>query len=217
MHADAKSLIARLLVHRYLPRDDPQIRVLLTDDAFYRSVNDLLSACGLELAEHPFAEYVATRVKRETEQTVFAEEESWLSNNLGLARDHVALLMVLWALLILPKRQRQLERQTGTEAASQGEMFGGGGTVPQASELNVDVAEATLYADFAKGLGGKTRINFGLGVLARLGFIERRGGRIHEGPLLDLAIDYSRVAPRVMDGALAELFGRRLGAAGGNA
>lgn len=209
MENDARTLIARLLVHRYVSRSDAQVRRLLTDDAFYRSVSDCLLACGLELAEHPYAEYVSTRIRREEEQSVFGEGESWLSNNLGLARDHIALLVVLWALLILPKRQRQLERQLDGGDLAQGQMFGEGRPIPQATDLKLDVAEATLQADFAQRLGGKTRINFGLGALARLGFIERRGGHICEGPLLDLAVDYNRVAPRILNGALADLLGRR--------
>ena len=75
--------------------------------------------------------------------------------------------------------------------------------------LRTEAQLRQLQADFAQRLGGKTRINFGLGALARLGFIERRGGHICEGPLLDLAVDYNRVAPRILNGALADLLGRR--------
>jgi hypothetical protein len=65
------------------------------------------------------------------------------------------------------------------------------------------LSERTLIADFADKLGGKTRISFNLGILARHGFILRRRERVHEGPLLDLAFDYERIAGRIMGGALA--------------
>jgi hypothetical protein len=46
-------------------------------------------------------------------------------------------------------------------------------------------------------------------VLARLGFIQRRNKMIFEGPLLDLALDYGILAPRVLGGALEELLAQR--------
>ena len=65
--------------------------------------------------------------------------------------------------------------------------------------------ERTLLADFSEKLGGKGRLQMNLGALQRQGFIVRRRERIHEGPLLDLAFDYERIASRVMDGALSQV------------
>ena len=69
--------------------------------------------------------------------------------------------------------------------------------------------EQTLMADFGKQLGGKMRVNVNLGLLSRHGFIERQKGIIREGPLLDLALDHGVLAPRILDGALAELLATR--------
>jgi hypothetical protein len=44
-----------------------------------------------------------------------------------------------------------------------------------------------------------------LGVLSRLGFIERRNKIIYEGSMLDLAFDYEQLAPRIINGALGNL------------
>ena len=66
-------------------------------------------------------------------------------------------------------------------------------------------AERTLLADFGDKLGGKTRVNFNLGLLSRHGFIVRRKGELAEGPLLDLVFDYERTARRILDGALSDL------------
>jgi hypothetical protein len=208
---DIQVLAARLSAHRWLRRDDPQVRRALTDDLFYAGLTQRLAACGFELAENPYASHVSLRIRRELEQSVFGREDSWLSGNLGLNRNQIALLVVLWALLILPKRQRQLERQVDGVDRGQAEMFAQEKPLPTAAELNISVLEATLLADFGDRLGGRTVIRqFSLPVLSRQGFIERRDGRIYEGPLLDLALDYNRMARRVLDGALADLFGSSL-------
>ena len=67
------------------------------------------------------------------------------------------------------------------------------------------VPENVLLEDYGKLLGGKARLQFLLPVLSRLGFIERRNKVLHEGPLLDLAFDYAELAPRILDGALADV------------
>jgi hypothetical protein len=208
MERDLQTLIARLTAERALPRKDPLVKRALTDELFFQQLTERLKACGLELVEHPYAEHVCLRIRRELEQPVFGGEDLWLSNNLNLKRDQIALLVVLWALLILPKRSRQHERKSELDTQRQNEMFAVEKPMPSASELNISVAEATLLADFGDKLGGRARIkNFGLPVLSRQGFIERRDGRIFEGPLLDLVLDYERMARRVIDGTLAELFG----------
>lgn len=209
MEHDIEALIARLMAWQFLPRADPLVKRALTDELFYQELSRRLESCGLEVIDHPFADHVALRLCRKLEQPVFGAETAWLSNNLGLARDHVALLVVLWALLILPKRSRQLTRQDDETSISQAEMFAAEKPLPSAEALNISIAETTLLADFGDRLGGKVRVNVGLGVLSRLKFIVRRGGSIYEGPLLDLALDYERMAPRILDGALRDLLANR--------
>ncbi|MDB6105650.1 MAG: hypothetical protein JWO52_5649 [Gammaproteobacteria bacterium] len=209
MEHEVETLIARLNARQFLPRTDTLVKRALTDEAFYNELSRRLSACGLELIDHPFADHVALRLRRDLEQPVFGGE-TWLSNNLGLQRDQVALLVVLWALLILPKRSRQLTRQNEEIDQSQGEMFTATKPLPSAEQVNISVAEATLLADFGDRLGGKTRINIGLGVLSRLSFIVRRAGHVYEGPLLDLALDYQRMAPRILNGALQDLLAKQV-------
>lgn len=210
MEPEVRTLVARLAAHRYLPRADSQVRRALTDDAFFAALTERLDSCGLELAEHPYADHVCLRLKREVEQPVFGREDSWLSNNLGLKSDQIALLVVLWALLILPKRQRQIERKSEPDTQPQSEMFAADKPVPSAAELQITVSETTLLADFGDRLGRSRMKQFSLPVLSRHGFIERRDGRIYEGPLLDLALDYNRMAQRVLNGALSDLLGQRL-------
>ncbi|UOF13604.1 hypothetical protein IEQ11_17880 [Lysobacter capsici] len=203
MNDPIASLIARLLAERWLPRDDVAVRDLLTDAELRNDLDRRLAAAGMRLLEHPYAANIAVGIARPQESAVFGSAKAWSSTNLQLDRDAIALLVVLWALLVLPKRQRQIARQQADRDQDQEQMFAELKPVPVGAEVVEPINERTLLADFAEKLGGKTRIQFNLGSLARQGFIVRRKERIHEGPLLDLALDYERIAGRVMDGALS--------------
>jgi len=206
---DASRLIARLLAHRVLPRKDRDVLRMLTDDSLRNEVETRLATCGLRLLDHPYADHVALALARDAENPVFETDAEWLASNVGLPRDAVALLVLLWALIILPKRERQI---AGVDAEGQGEMFGGATRKAEAN-VSVGIAEATLFEDFGKLLGGKGRVNISLGTLSRLGFIERRNKTIEEGPLLDLAFDYAELAPRILQGTLADVLKKRAAAA----
>ena len=197
------SLIARLLAERWLPRDDHAVRQMLVDAGPRAELDRRLAESGLRLLEHPYAAHVALGIAKAQETDVFGGGRAWAASNLQLDRDAMALLVVIWAQLILPKRQRQLDRQENDRAQDQSQMFAELKPVPVGAEIVEPLSERTLIADFADKLGGKTRISFNLGILARHGFIVRRRERVHEGPLLDLAFDYERIAGRIMGGALA--------------
>jgi hypothetical protein len=205
MHDETASLVARLLAQRWLPRDDAQARKALLDEGFREELDRRLASVGLELREHPYSAYISVAVARSSDRHVFGGSDSWISNTLQLDRDAIALLVVLWALIVLPKRQRQLERQQAEADASQTLMFAEAKPISRDPALSPVVAERTLLADFGDRLGGKTRVNFNLGLLARHGFIVRRKGELAEGPVLDLVFDYERTARRILDGALGDL------------
>ncbi len=210
MERDAHSgLIARLLSLRCLPREDRDARRLLVDITFRQEVEARLANCGLRLLDHPFADHVAVALAREAEAPVFDTGSQWQASNLALPKDAIALLVILWALIILPKRERQLNRE-GADEEDQGDMFGGAKPAPSAASASRGIAENVLLEDYGKLLGGRARIaQFILPQLSRLGFIERRNKVIHEGPLLDLAFDYGEMAPRILQGALADLLRAR--------
>lgn len=203
MNDPIASLIARLLAERWLSRDDTAVRELLTDAELRNDLDRRLASVGMRLLEHPYAAHIAVGIARPQESAVFGSAKAWSSTNLQLDRDAIALLVVLWALLVLPKRQRQIARQKADRDQDQEQMFAELKPVPVGAEVVEPINERTLMADFGEKLGGKTRIQFNLGSLARQGFIVRRKERIHEGPMLDLAFDYERIAGRVMDGALS--------------
>jgi hypothetical protein len=212
---DAAPLIARLLARRSLPRSDPGVSRLLVDAGLRGEVEARLAACGLRLLDHPYAAHVAIGVDRTAESAVFETEKDWQASNVGLSRDAVALLVLLWALIILPKRERQISRDS-LESQGQSELFGSSRPVDRdPAAVSGVVAESALLDDYGKLLGGKARVRqFMLPTLSRIGFIERRQGMIHEGPLLDLALDYAELAPRILQGALGDLLRQRAAGAG---
>ncbi|TDK32547.1 hypothetical protein [Luteimonas terrae] len=199
------SLIARLLAERWLPREDRAVRQMLVDAELRDDLDRRLAAAGMRLLEHPYAANVAVGIAKQYEADVFGHGDAWAASNLQLSRDALALLVVLWSLLVLPKRQRQIARQQTDLSQDQEQMFAELKPVPVGAEVVEPINERTLLADFGAQLGGKGRIHMNLGTLQRQGFIVRRKERIHEGPLLDLAFDYERIANRVMDGALAHV------------
>lgn len=207
-HDPAARLIARLLALRYVPREDAEIRRLLIDSSFRDEVEQRLATSGLRLLAQPFAAYVSIAIVRECESAIFEQNDTWQASNIGLPKDAVALLVILWALIILPKRERQLTGEAAQQE-TQSELFGSVKLTPLAHEASRGIAENILVEDYGKLLGGKGRIQFALPQLSRLGFIERKNKIIHEGPLLDLAFDYAEMAPRILDGALADLLKQR--------
>lgn len=201
MALNSQQFAAKLIASRYLLREDNDVRRLLVDLGFRQEVEANLATCGLRLLDHPFAAHVAVAVLRETESAVFDDGEQWQASNIALPKDSIALLVVLWALIILPKRERQLGREV---VDGQGDMFG---NIVKAvgEDVSRGIAESVLLEDFGKLFGGKQRININLGVLSRIGLIERKNKVICEGPLLDLVFDYAEMAPRIIHGAIGDL------------
>jgi hypothetical protein len=194
-------LVCRLLAHQTLPRTDELARRLLVDSAFREGVEHALRQVGLEVAENVYAPYISVRVARELETPVFEDGRgSYWSNNVGLSGGAMALLTILWSLLILPKRQRQQEVPPG-EASDR--------PATVSPELDIVLERKTLEADFGHLFGSQIRFHGYLNELKRRGFIRERRGKLTEGPLLDVLIDYSTLAPRIIEGALSRVLAAR--------
>ncbi len=206
MSDDSQILIARLMAHQTLRRDDKMVKRALSDEQFRAEVDARLTACGMKLLDNVYADHVTLALQRAIEPKVFGAKDVWQNNNFGLARDGVALLVVLWALIILPKRERQETHQHADD--DQNDMFGTEKPVPRAEDTSIGIPYKALLADFGDKLGKKTRMDMNLGILAKLGFIERRGDIIVEGPLLDLLMDTDLLKERIINGALADVFKR---------
>jgi len=204
---EAAQLAAQLLARRWLPRNHPQVRRALIDTELWAALGERLAAVGLRVVDNLYADHISVAMLRPAEVAVFGETGLAANNNLDLPRDGVALLVVLWSLIILPKRQRQVAREDAT-AEGQGEMFATDKPLPLASSVAPVLSYRSLLADFGNQLGKKLRLDSNLKLLERNGFITRRGEDITEGPLLDLLLDYDTLAPRILDGALADVLAR---------
>jgi hypothetical protein len=205
MNDDAQILIARLLTHQTLRRDDKMVKRALSDDQFRAELDKRLLDSGLKLLDNVYADHVTLALHRAVEPKIFGAKDIWQNNNFGLTRDGVALLVVLWAQIILPKRERQ---ETHHVDDSQSDMFDKDNPIPRAEDASIGISYTALLADFGDKLGKKTRMDMNLGLLSKLGFIERRGDVILEGPLLDLMMDTDLLKERIVNGALADVFKR---------
>jgi len=205
MEQQIRTLTARLLASRSLPRTDPLVRRALVDETFRVELDARLAAVGLQLIDNPYAEHVALALADDVHEPVFGATREYAASNIGLTRDQLALLVVLWALIILPKRERQVNRQKLADDG-QDDMFGKEAPLSHGEEVSGALSEASLLADFAPVLGHKTYVHGKLlSRLAQLGFIEREAGMIHEGPLLDVLLDYRTLADRIVHGTLGEV------------
>ncbi|KQV60669.1 hypothetical protein ASC95_04315 [Pelomonas sp. Root1217] len=204
---DAASLAAQLLARRWLPRTHPLVKRALIDAELWAAATERLAGVGLRLVDNVYAEHVSVALLRPAESAVFGESGLAANNNLDLPRDGVSLLVVLWSLIVLPKRQRQLNR-ADADSDSQGEMFAADKPLPGSASVAPVLSYRSLLADFGDQLGKKVRLDGNLKLLERHGFITRRGEDIAEGPLLDLLLDYDQLAPRILDGALADVLAR---------
>jgi hypothetical protein len=192
----AEELCAHLLIFTYLPKSS--CRDLVLNDALRTEVTGRLSGVGLELVDSAYSAYVAVRLKRKIESDVTFD---W-STNLRLNKGAVALLVVLWAKLVLPKRVAMERRETPGEQST--DLFP---ETKRARMVALSVHRDALYAEFGEKFG---KVNFQryVGQLRNLGFItEDRAGNIGEGPLLDLMIDSNEMAMKLKDSVLWDLLG----------
>ncbi|UVW29221.1 hypothetical protein [Massilia sp. H6] len=206
MNDDAQILIARLLTHQTLRRDDKMVKRALSDEQFRIEVDKRLLECGMKLLDNVYADHVTIALHRNVEPKIFGAKDIWQNNNFGLTRDGVALLVVLWAQIILPKRERQETHTTIND--EQNDLFEKDAPIPRAEDTSIGISYTALLSDFGDKLGKKTRMDMNLGVLSKLGFIERRGDVILEGPLLDLMMDTDVLKERIINGALTDVFKR---------
>lgn len=205
---EAGLLAAELLARRWLPRKHPRVRRALVDADLWQALQDRLTQVGLRLVDNIHADHISVALVRPAEYAVFGEAGMNANNNLDLPRDAISLLVVLWSLIVLPKRERQSARAGGDDSQQQDEMFQTEKPMPSAAEVSPVVSYKALLADFGNQLGKKTRMDTNLRRLEAHGFVVRRGDDIAEGPLLDLLLDYDALAPRILDGALGDVLAR---------
>jgi hypothetical protein len=203
---EATLLIAELLARRYLPRAHARVKRALVDEELFAQIEQRLTLAGLRWVDNIYADHVSLALLPAAQSSVLGDGGLNANNNLDLSRDAVALLVVVWALIVLPKRERQTSRVDAD--IPQNEMFGSTKPLPPAMSVSPVLSYKALLEDYGNQLGKKTRLDTNLKLLERHGFILRRQDEIAEGPLLDVLLDYELMAPRILNGALAEVLAR---------
>lgn len=203
---EATLLIAELLARRYLPRTHSRVKRALVDEELFAQIEQRLAQAGLRWVDNIYADHVSLALLPAVQSSVLGDGGLNANNNLDLSRDAVALLVVVWALIVLPKRERQTSRVDAD--IPQNEMFGRTKPMPPAMSVSPVLSYKALLEDYGNQLGKKTRLDTNLKLLERHGFILRRQDEIAEGPLLDVLLDYELMAPRILNGALAEVLAR---------
>ena len=175
--------------------DQPELRA---------EIERRLAGVGLTLATSAYSEHVGIRLA----PAVVGDGAFDAASNLGLRSDACALIVILWARLVLQKRTAQASRQ----APGQGELL----AEEQSGAVRAyrpQVRMATLVNEFGAVLGSETSVRRLVSQLKNLGFAAGRGDVVEAGPLLELGIDGERMVAWIRREVLARLLEERAGGA----
>ncbi len=197
----ATHICARLLRSGAVPRaelpdlDFPEVR---------HDVERRLGAVGLVLATSAYSDHVGIRLSPD----VMGDTAFDAASNLGLRSDACALLVILWARLVLQKRTATDTRELpGQNALFTGERM------DAARSYRPSVRMEALVREFRTVLGGRSRIQSLVTQLRRLQFLAGHGEIVEAGPLLELGIDGERMIGFIRREVLAKLLAERTEAA----
>lgn len=194
---EAARTCALLLRHGTLPRADlPE----LAHPDLRSEVERRLAGVGLVLATSAYSPDVGLRLAPE----VTADPGFDAASNLGLKSDACALLVILWARLVLQKRTAADTRETPGQQALLPEQ-----RRDEARAFRPQVRFETLVREFGRVLGARSHVQGLVTQLRRLGFLAGRGEVLEAGPLLELGIDGERMVAFIRRGVLRELLEER--------
>lgn len=197
MSDEAAHLCARLLREGVVPRaqlpdlDFPEVR---------RDVEERLAAVGLVLATSTYSDHVGLRLSPD----VTGDAAFDAASNLGLRSDACALLVILWARLVLQKRTAADTR----EIPGQAELLTAD-RAGAARRFQPRVRLETLAREFRSVLGGRSHIQRLVSQLRRLRFLAGHGDIIEAGPLLELGVDGERMVSFLRREVLTRLLEER--------
>lgn len=194
---DATLICARLVREGTVPRselaalDHPDVRA---------AVERHLSGVGLVLATSAYSEHVGIRLAPE----VIGDRAFDAATNLGLKSDACALIVILWARLVLQKRTAQSSRET----PGQSELLAAH-RADAARQFTPSVRFPALVHEFGHVLGSETHVRSLLTQLRKLGFAGGRGDVVEAGPLLELGVDGERMVSFIRREVLSKLLEER--------
>lgn len=177
-----QEICSMLIANGYVHKDE--FRDLLFDEHLREAVSMRLDRVGMKLLHNIYGDHWGIGLNDATSGDGRLE---W-SNNFGLDRGAMALMLILWCKLVLPKRLAQEARQPedGTVAALFPE-------IEKMPNPKLNFSRDQLVAEFGDQLGGITMTGRYLTQLARAKLIKLHGGVIEEGPLLALVVDEARL------------------------
>ncbi|HNZ67013.1 MAG: hypothetical protein KBC30_11180 [Planctomycetes bacterium] len=205
-HNDAILICSRLLREGHILKQEfPQLEF---DDELMNDVQKRLQSTGTELITTTNSPYYAVRFLPEV------QEELENSNNLGMRNNEIAMLVILWSKLILPKRitsesqmNTQLENlQKKIQSSSEQKSFEEieQKNIPNAEdEEKIFVKISELWVEFGEHFGTKTSFRATLTRLSNLQFIRIHNEIVTEGIFLDLLINSQTMAQEIKHSALA--------------
>ena len=197
LQARAEEICAHLLIFPYLARD--KYRDLLLDDELRHEVSRRLDGVGMQLAESFYSDHFSVKPKAEVEADIRFD---WASNK-RLPKGAIAILVVLWAKLVLPRRVARDHRVDMNEDNM--DLFP---ERKKPSDYVVKVPRDAILAEYSERFGRTNLLRY-IGQVKRLGFIrEDRSGRLYEGPLLDLLLDGQKLASDIHNGVLHDMLGQ---------
>lgn len=179
-----REICSLLIANGYLSKEE--FRDLIYDESLRASVVAQLDTIGLKLLHNPKSEHWGVGLNHATA----ADDRLEWSNNFGLDRGALALLLILWCKLILPKRLADRSAESSEDKGDASTFFPELDVEPEPmSSINRD----QIVAEFSDILGGVTLISKYISQLARANLIRTHGGLIKEGPLLALVVDESKL------------------------
>lgn len=190
---EAMLACARLLRAGTVPRaelsvlDHPDVRA---------EVERRLGDVGLVLATSAYSDHVGIRLA----PSVVGDGAFDSATNLGLRSDACALIVILWARLVLQKRTAQAARS----APGQSELLTAD-RVEAARAFSPHVRLNALVSEFGHVLGSETHVRALVTQLRKLGFAGGRGDVVEAGPLLELGIDGERMVSFIRREVLSRL------------
>ncbi len=155
-----------------------------------------LGDVGLTLATSAYSEHVGLRLSPE----VSADAAFDSASNLGLKADHCALLVILWARLVLQKRTAADTREAPGQAQLLPE-----DQLEAARRFQPQIRFETLVREFGPTIGSRDHLRRLVSTLRRLRFLGGRGEVIQAGPLLELGIDGEKMTAFIRRRVLADL------------
>lgn len=195
---DAILICARLLREGFILKTEfPQLEF---DDELVADIRRRLQSTGTDLVTTVQSPYYAVRFQPEIQQ-------DWdESNNLGLRSNEIAMLVILWSKLILPKRAMsegkinnaldKLQETVEEQDSSQNKDI-----TSEEEQIYVKITE--LWAEFGENFGSKTTFRAILSRLNNLQFIRLHNEVVTEGNFLDLLINSQEMAKEIKRSALA--------------